>query len=247
MARRKFDNVRLTTDGTMIRDVSSPRGTFEDTQVLSDSPNKRNKAWLYDILPGTTTGAAAERRKLNSKAISNVRKKVKGAEKSEKPARESLAARALLAGIRPGPLGIGPEQVKAQRALSQDVRRAEHPPEDRDAANAARRANDQVRRAEQPPEDRDAANAARRANGHVRRAEKPPEDRDAGNAARRANRRANAQVTISVRLHCALLLTTPVRLGVSHKPILITHLSFDGPRSFKKRSPELSPRAPVGQ
>ena len=76
MARRKFDNVRLTTDGTMIRDVSSPRGTYEDTQVHPDTPNKRNKAWLYDILPGTTTGAAAERRKLNSKAISNVRKKV---------------------------------------------------------------------------------------------------------------------------------------------------------------------------
>ena len=212
MARRKFDNVRLTTDGTMIRDVSSPRGTFEDTQVLSETPNKRNKTWLYDILPGTTTGAAVERRKLNSKAISNVRKKVKGADKSGEPARESLTVRAMLAGIHPGPLGVGPERVKAQRALSRDVRRAEQPPEDRDASNAARRTND-----------------------HVRRAEQPPEDRDAGNAARRANRRANAQVTISVRLHCALLLITPVRLGVSHKPKLITHLSFDGPRSFKKR------------
>ena len=208
MLRRKFGNVRLTLDGTMIRNVSSPRGTAEDIQVHSDTPNKRNKAWLYDILPGTTTGAAAERRKLNSKAISNDRSKVKGADKSGEPARESLAARALLAGIQPGPLGVGPERVKAQRALSQQVLRAEHPPEVRDALNATRRA---------------------------RRAEEPPEDRDAGNAARRANRRANAQVTISVRLHCALLLTTPVRLGVSHKPILMTHLSFDGPRSFKKR------------
>ena len=204
MPRRKFDNVRLTLDGTMIRDVSSPRGTAEYIQVHSDTPNKRNKAWLYDILPGTTTGAAAERRKLNSKAISNVRSKVKGADKSGEPARESLAARTLLAGIQPGPLGVGPERVKAQRALSQQVLRAEHPPEVRDAVNATRR----VCRAEQPPEDRDAANAARR---------------------------ANAQVTISVRLHCALLLTTPVRLGVSHIPMLMTHLSFDGPRSFKKR------------
>ena len=132
----------------------------------------------------------------------------KGADKSGEPARESLAARARLAGIQPGPLGVGPERVKAQRALSQEVRRAEHPPEVRDAVNATRR---------------------------VCRAEQPPEDREAGNAARTANRRANAQVTISVRLHCALLLTTPVRLGVSHRPILMTHLSFDGPRSFKKR------------
>ena len=139
MARRKFDNVRLTPDGTMIRDVSSPHGTFEDTQVLSDTPNKRNKAWLYDILPGTTTGAAAERRKLNSQAISNVRKKVKGADKSEKPARESLAARALLAGIHPGPLGVGPERVKAQRALSKDVRRAELSAEDQVALNERRK------------------------------------------------------------------------------------------------------------
>ena len=81
----------------------------------------------------------------------------------------------------------------------------------------------------------DCAKARNSLSAQVRRAEQPPEDRDAGNAARRANRRANAQVTISVRLHCALLLTTPVRLGVSHKLILMTHLSFDGPRSFKKR------------
>ena len=191
MARRKFDNERLKPDGTIIRDVSSPGGTVEVIQVHSDTSTRRNKAWLYDILPGTTTGAAAERRKQNSEAISNIRSKVKGADKSGEPARESLAARALLAGIQPGPLGVGPERVKAQRVLSKKVLRAEHPPEVRDAVNATRR---------------------------VRRAELPPEDRDAGNAARRATRRANAQVTISVRLHCALLHTTPVRLGVSNIP-----------------------------
>ena len=136
MARRKFGNVRLTPDRKMIRDVSSPRGTFEDTQALSNTPNKGNWAWQYDTLPGTTTGAAAERRKLNSQAISNVRKKVKGADKSGEPARESLAVRAVLAGIHPGPLGVGPERVKAQRALSQDVRRAEQTVLKRDAPNA---------------------------------------------------------------------------------------------------------------
>ena len=66
MARRKFDNVKLTPDGKMIRDVSSPGGTFADTQTLAGTPNKRNMAWQYDIFPGATTGAAAERRKLNS-------------------------------------------------------------------------------------------------------------------------------------------------------------------------------------
>ena len=118
MPRRKFDNVRLTLDGTMIRDVSSPRGTAEDIQVHFDTPNKRNKAWQYDISPGATTGAAAERRKLYSKDISSVRKKFKAKEKSGEPVRESLAVRALLAGIHRGPLGVGPERVKAQRALS---------------------------------------------------------------------------------------------------------------------------------
>ena len=181
MSRRNFGNVRLAPDGKMIRDVFSPSGTLKDTQTLVDTPDKQHKAWLYDEGAttgaaaddtGATTGAAAECRKLNSKAISNVRKKAKKADKSEEPARESLAVRALLAGIHPGPLGVGPERVKAQRALSQQVLRAEQ----------------------------------------------PPKDRDAGNAARRAIRRANAQVTISVRLHCALLHTTPVRLGVSNIP-----------------------------
>jgi len=154
MARRKFDNVRLAPDGKMIRDVSSPGGTCADTLTLVDTPNKRNKAWQYDILPGATTGAAAECRKLNSQAISNVRKKVKGADKSKEPARESLAVRALLAGIHRGPLGVGPERVKAQRALSQEVRRAELSAEDRGVLNERQK----VRRTELSVEDLDALN-----------------------------------------------------------------------------------------
>ena len=146
MTRRKFGNVRLAPDGKMIRDVSSPSGTFEDTQTLGDTPDKQHKAWLYDEGDdtGATTGAAAERRKLNSKAISNVRKKAKGADKSGEPVRESLAVRALLAGIQLGPLGEGPERLKAQRALSQEVRRAEQTVLKRDALNASQKAYDQV-------------------------------------------------------------------------------------------------------
>ena len=57
----------------MLRDVSSPGGTVEDTQTLRDTPDKQHKAWLYDEGAttgaaaddtGATTGGAAERRKL---------------------------------------------------------------------------------------------------------------------------------------------------------------------------------------
>ena len=153
MARRKFGNVRLAPDGKMLRDVSSPGGTVEDTQTLRDTPDKQHKAWQYDEGAttgaaaddtGATTGAGAERRKLNSKAISNVRKKFKAADKSGEPVRESLAVRALLAGIHLGPLGEGPERLKAQNAFSQEVRRAEQTVLKRDALNASQKAYDQV-------------------------------------------------------------------------------------------------------
>jgi hypothetical protein len=152
MARRTFGNVRLAPD-KMLRDVSSPGGTVEDTQTLRDTPHKQHKAWLYDEGAttgaaaddtGATTGAAAERRKLNSKAISNVRKKAKAADKSGEPVRESLAVRALLAGIHLGPLGEGPERLKAQNAFSQEVRRAEQTVLKRDALNAWQQAYKQV-------------------------------------------------------------------------------------------------------
>ena len=126
---------------------------MEDTQTLRDTPHKQHKAWLYDEGAttgaaaddtGATSGAAAERRKLNSQAVSNVRKKAKAADKSGEPVRESLAVRALLAGIHLGPLGEGPERLKAQNAFSQEVRRAEQTVLKRDALNASQKAYAQV-------------------------------------------------------------------------------------------------------
>ena len=115
---------------------------MKDTQTLRDTPDKQHKAWQYD--EGATTGAAAERRKLNSKAISNVHKKAKAADKSGEPVRESLAVRALLAGIHLGPLGEGPERLKAQNAFSQEDRRAEQTVLKREALNAWQQAYKQV-------------------------------------------------------------------------------------------------------
>ena len=172
MARRTFGNVRLAPDGKMLRDVSSPGGTVEDTQTLRDTPDKQHKAWLYDEGAttgaaaddtGATTRAAAERRKVNSKAISNVRKKAKAADKSGEPVRESLAVRALLAGIHLGPLGEGPERLKAQNAFSQEVRRAELSAEDQVALNERRK----DLRAEQTVQKRDALNASQKAYKQV--------------------------------------------------------------------------------
>ena len=45
----------------------------------------------------------------------------------------------MLAGIHRGPLGVGPERVKAQRALSQEVRQAELSAEGRDVLNEGRK------------------------------------------------------------------------------------------------------------
>ena len=122
----------------MERDASSPGGTLEGTQTFADTPQKKHKAWLFQIQEGARV--AAKRRKLNSQAVSNVRKKFKAKEKSGEPVRESLAVRALLAGIHLGPLGEGPERLKAQRALSQEVRRAEQTVLKRDALNAWQKA-----------------------------------------------------------------------------------------------------------
>ena len=125
-----------------MRDVYSPDGTLEGTQTFDDTPQKKHKAWLFQIQEGAS--AAAKRRKLNSQAVSNVRKKFKAKEKSGEPVRESLAVRALLAGIHLGPLGEGPERLKAQNAFSQEVRRAEQTVLKRDALNASQKAYDQV-------------------------------------------------------------------------------------------------------
>ena len=119
----------------------------------------------------------------------------RGAKESEEPEeapppRDSLAVRALRLGIGQGEaLGLGPERDKARKELSQEVCRAELSLAERDALNERRR--DQRAPEQLSVDARDALYA---------------------------RRRANEQVTISVRLHCALLHTTPVRLGVSNIP-----------------------------
>ena len=43
----------------------TPGGKIADTQALADTPNKRNKAWQYEVPPGATAGEAAELYKAN--------------------------------------------------------------------------------------------------------------------------------------------------------------------------------------
>ena len=189
----------------MKRAASTPGGTHVGEQSLADTPKKLHKAWQFDIPPGATAGEAAELRKANGQSCRNARRKAKDEEISDKAALEPLSVRTERAGIGQGePLGFGPERHKAQKALSKEVSRAEQSAEERNAQNE--------RRKDQRAQERDALNERRR---DQRAAEQQSVDaRDALNA----RRRANAQVTISVRLHCALLHTTPVRLGVSNIP-----------------------------
>ena len=164
MAQRKTGNVRLAPDGNMMRDASSPGGTLEGTQTFADTPQKKHKAWLFQIQEGASE--AAKRRKLNSQAVKNARKKAKREEKTGKPARESPAVRALVAGIHLEPLaGVGPERAKAQKALSKKVCRAELSAEDHVALNGRRK--DLRARAEQTAQKRDARNAWQKAYKQV--------------------------------------------------------------------------------
>ena len=153
----------LGTQTLADNDALSPGGTLFGTQTLGHTPQKKHKAWQYKVTPSTTAGEAAELRKFNAQSIRNARNKAKGADKSGEPARESLAVRAVLAGIHPGPLGVGAERVKAQRALSQDVRRAELSAEDQVALNERRK----DLRAEQTVQKRDALNASQKAYKQV--------------------------------------------------------------------------------
>ena len=160
-------------------------------QTLGPTPLKKHRAWQYTATPSTTAGDAAELRKFNAQSIRNARKKGRGAEEPEEPEEapcDSAAVRALRAGIGQGEaLGLGPERDKAQKALSQKVRRAELPAEERGAQNE--------RRKDQRAQERNALNNERRRD--QRAAEQSSVDaRDALNA----RRRANEQVTISVRL-----------------------------------------------
>ena len=163
MAQRKTGNVRLAPDGNMMRDASSPGGTLEGTQTFADTPQKKHKAWLFQIQEGAS--AAAKRRKLNSQAVKVARKKAKREEESGEPARDSLGVRALLAGIHLGPPGVGSERVKAQKALSKKVCRAELSAEDHVALNGRRK--DLRARAEQTAQKRDARNAWQKAYNQV--------------------------------------------------------------------------------
>ena len=143
MAQRKTGNVRLAPDGNMMRDASSPGGTLEGTQTFADTPQKKHKAWLFQIQEGASE--AAKRRKLNSQAVKNARKKAKREEKTGKPARESPAVRALAAGIPLEPLaGVGPERAKKQKIQFQEVCQAEQAAQKRDARNAWQKAYNQV-------------------------------------------------------------------------------------------------------
>ena len=161
MAQRKTGNVRLAPDGNMMRDASSPGGTLEGTQTFADTPQKKHKAWLFQIQEGASE--AAKRRKLNSQAVKNARKKAKREEESGEPARESLAVRAFHAGIHLGPPGVGSERVKVQMALSKKVCRAELSAEDKMALNERRK----DLRAEQTVQKRDALNARQKAYKQV--------------------------------------------------------------------------------
>ena len=164
MARRTSGNVRHAPDGKVMRDVYSPGGTLEGTQTFADTPQKKHKAWLFEIQEGASE--AAKRRKLNSQAVKNARKKAKREEKTGKPARESPAVRALVAGIHLEPLaGVGPERAKAQKALSKKVCRAELSAEDHVALNGRRK--DLRARAEQTAQKRDARNAWQKAYKQV--------------------------------------------------------------------------------
>ena len=190
----------LGTQTLADNDALSPGGTLLGTHALADTPQKKQKAWQYEATPSTTAGEAAELRKFNAQSIRNARKKARGAEESEEAPRDSLAVRALRVGIGQGEaLGLGPERGperdKAQKALSQKVRQAELSVAERDALNERRR--------DLSVDVRDALNALQIEH----RAEQSVDARDALNA----RRRANEQVTISVRLALRALYT-PVRL-----------------------------------
>ena len=208
MARRKvFGNERISPDGeTMMRDALSPGGTLLDTQTLADTPHKQNKAWQCKVPPSATAGEAAKLRKANGQSCRDARKKGKHAGESEEAPCESLAVRAMRLGIGQGGPLFGPERRKAQKALSQKVRQAELSVAEQDALNERRRDH---RAAEQSLDVQDALNALQ----IERRAGQSVLVRDALNE----RRRANEQVTISVRLALRALYT-PVRLAVGSRP-----------------------------
>ena len=108
------------------------------TQSLAQTPNGKHEAWLFK-----RPGKEEAHKQDNTQSIRNARNKTKREEITGMPARASLTARAVSLGMEL-PLVSAPDRAKARNSLSAQVRRAEQPPEDRDAVNAARRANAQV-------------------------------------------------------------------------------------------------------
>ena len=161
--KRVVDNYRRDPhNGTQLRNVYTAGGkTHVGTLSLAPTPNGQHDTWLFKF-----SGEEEARRNENDQSIRDARNKAQREEIAGKRARLSLTHRAQSFSMKL-PLVSAPDRAKARNSLSAQVRRAEQPPEDRDAANATRRANDQVGRAEQLPEDRDAVNATRRANDQV--------------------------------------------------------------------------------
>ena len=172
--QRVFGSYARDEDGKQTRTVHSPGGNTQGgKQTLSTTPNGNNEAWLFER-PGEEA-----RRQDDLQSIRNSRNKNKRGNETGVQARVSLARRAESSGARSAE-GMKP------KALSQVVLRAEQSAEERDAQNE--------RRKDQRAQERDALNERRR---DQRAAEQSSVDaRDALNA----RRRANAQVTISVRL-----------------------------------------------
>ena len=130
--QRVFGGYARDEDGKQTRTVHSPGGnTHVGTQTFATTPTGNNQAWLF-MRPDVVA-----RRKDDAQSTRDARTKAKHEIETGKRARVSLAFRAESLGVRSAE-GMKP------KALSQVVLRAEQPPEDRDAANNARRANEQV-------------------------------------------------------------------------------------------------------
>jgi hypothetical protein len=191
--QRVFGGYARDEDGKQTRTVHIPGGnTHVGTQTFVTTPTGHNEAWLF------TRPDKKSLRRDNAQSTRNARTKAKRKNETGMRARVSLALRAES-------LGAGSAEGMKPKALSQVVLRAEQSAEERDARNATEIDRQKDCRAGQSVDVRGALNAARRAHDKVRRAEQPPQDRDANTA-----RRANEQVTRSMRWHCAPC--TPVRL-----------------------------------
>ena len=193
MPKRVYVEHRRGPDGTQLRNVLTPNGkTRVGVKSFVANPDGEHQAWLF-MRPGEKEAHALD----NSQAIRNARNKARRETEPGKPSRTSLPLRSEALGVgcvglnMGKPLGSGPDRVKARKALSLEVRRAEQSVKERDAVNAKQKAYDQVK---------------------VRCLSPPPPN------------------------------TTHVLSVPTTK--LITHSSFDGPRSTKQRRSTSSTPSP---